>query len=256
MIPFDKIALIGSGNVSYAYSKALKNNGITPSYIYTRSADRIPEIEESFGLKATSDFDELLDCDLIIIAVKDDAISEVASKFEDYKGLLVHTSGTKPSTILNKVENYGVLYPLQTLTKDFDIDFKKVPLLINASSSVSLEKLSCLAKMMSDVVIHCTDEDRGAIHLSAVFVCNFVNVMLQIGDGLLENKAFGVSIFESLVKETVDKAFALGPENALTGPAKRGDFETIERHKKLLENNHSEKKIYELLTSYIINKSR
>ena len=109
---------------------------------------------------------------------------------------------------------------------------------------------------MSDVVVDCNDDDRKLIHLSAVYVCNFVNVMLQIGDKLLENKGLDVSLFESLVKETVDKAFALGPKNALTGPAKRGDVETIERHKKLLENNHEERKIYELLTNYIINKCR
>lgn len=256
MIPFDKIALIGSGNVAYAYSKALKDNGISPSFIYTRSVGKIPEIEKTLGLKATSDFDELLGCDLIIIAVKDDAIYEVASNLKNYKGLLVHTSGTKPSSILNHVENYGVLYPLQTLTKDFDVDFKKVPLLVNASSSICFEKLKSLANIMSDVVFECSDDDRSAIHLSAVFVCNFVNVMLQIGDKLLENKVVNISIFESLVKETVDKAFVMGPKNALTGPAKRGDFETIEKHKKSLENNIDEKKIYELLTSYIINKCR
>lgn len=256
MNPFEKIALIGSGNVAYAYSKALMNNGISPSYIYTRSVDKIPEIEKYFGLNATSNFDELFDCDLIIIAVNDDAICEVAANLKNYKGLLVHTSGTKPSYALNHVENYGVLYPLQTLTKDFDVDFKKIPLLVNASNSVCLQKLKSLANIMSNVVFECSDEDRGAIHLSAVFVCNFVNVMLQIGDKLLEDKGFNVSIFESLVKETIDKAFVLGPGCALTGPAKRGDFETIEKHEKLLENNLDEKKIYELLTSYIINKCR
>lgn len=256
MIPFDKIALIGSGNVAYAYNKALKNNGIQPFCIYTRSSDKIAEIERTFAVKATSNFDDLLECDLIIIAVKDDAIQEVSLNLKNYKGLLVHTSGTQPSSILNRIENYGVLYPLQTLTKDFDVDFKKVPLLINASSSIYLEKIKILAKMMSDVVIECNDEDRRLIHLSAVYVCNFVNVMLQIGDKLLEDKGLNVSIFESLVKETVDKAFALGPKNALTGPAKRGDMETIERHKKLLDNKPDEKIIYELLTDYIINKCR
>ena len=256
MIPFDKIALIGSGNVAYAYNKALKNNGIHPFCVFTRSLDKISEIEEKFGVMATSSFDVLLDCDLVIIAVNDDAIHEVSLNLKNYKGLLVHTSGTQTSSVLNHIENYGVLYPLQTLTKDFDVDFKKVPLLINASSSMYLEKIKTLARIMSDVVIECNDEDRRLIHLSAVYVCNFVNVMLQIGDKLLEDKGLNVSIFESLVKETIDKAFALGPKNALTGPAKRGDVETIERHKKLLENKPEEKKIYELLTNYIINKCR
>ena len=168
----------------------------------------------------------------------------------------MHTSGTQPSSALDNVDNYGVLYPLQTLTKDFEVDFKKVPLLINASSACYLEKLRALANMMSDVVLECNDDDRGMIHLSAVYVCNFVNVMLQVGDKLLAKKGLDVSIFESLVKETISKAFALGPKNALTGPAKRGDVETINRHKRLLEDNPEEKEIYELLTNYIINKCR
>lgn len=256
MIPFEKIALVGSGNVAYAYSKALKNNGMNPSYIYTRSCEKIPEIEKSLGIKATSNFEDLIDCDLVIIAVKDDAIRDVSLNLKNIKGLLVHTSGTQPASILDHAENYGVLYPLQTLTKDFDVDFKKVPLLINASSKGCMEKLKALANIMSDVVIECDDDDRKLIHLSAVFVCNFVNVMLQIGDKLLGDKGLDVSIFKSLVKETVDKAFALGPQNALTGPAKRGDVETIGKHIKLLEHNPDEKSIYEMLTNYIINKCR
>ena len=256
MIPFDKIALIGSGNVAYAYIKALKNNGIKPSCVFARSRDKINEIESCLGIKATSDFNDLFDSDLIIIAVKDDAIAEVALNLKKYKGLLVHTSGTQPASALNCVDNFGVLYPLQTLTKNFEVDFKKVPLLINASSSIYLEKLKSLANVMSDDVVECDDSDRALIHLSAVYVCNFVNVMLQIGDKLLENKNFDVSIFESLVKETVNKAFAMKPKNALTGPAKRGDVETIERHKSLLKNHLDEKEIYELLTDYIINKCK
>ena len=47
---------------------------------------------------------------------------------------------------------------------------------------------------------------------------------------------------------------ALGPEKALTGPAKRGDINTINKHKLMLDNNLEEKMIYEMLTNYILNK--
>ena len=254
MIPFEKIAIVGSGNVAYTYSKVLKDNGIVPLCIYVRDLNRISQIEEEFGVKTTSDYNELLNCDLIIIAVKDDAIGEVASKLQNYKGMLVHTSGTQSSEILNVVDNYGIIYPLQTLTKDYDIDFKSVPVLINASSPESLERLKFLARKMSDVVIECSDDDRRYIHMNAVYVSNFVNVMLQIGNRLLEEKSFDISILEPLVKETVNKAFRIGAEKALTGPARRGDFETINKHLQLLDNNKEEKEIYELLTNYIINK--
>jgi predicted short-subunit dehydrogenase-like oxidoreductase (DUF2520 family) len=254
MIPFENIAIIGSGNVAYTYSKVLKDNGINLKYVFVRNQDKISEVEKKFGVKAVSDYETIFSCDLIIIAVKDDAIADVASHLKNYKGVLVHTSGTQNSTILQIVENYGIIYPLQTLTKDYEIDFKSVPLLINASSSEVKDKLRVVAKKMSDVVIECSDEDRRYIHMNAVYVSNFVNVMLQIGEKLLKEKSLDISILEPLVRETVNKAFSMGAEKALTGPARRGDKETINKHLNLLKDNNEEKEIYKLLTNYIINK--
>lgn len=256
MIPFEKIALVGSGNVAYAYSNVLKNNGINVSCIYTRNPENNRSIEKDLGIPVTNNYEDLLDTDIVIIAVKDDSIALVSENFNDYKGLLLHTSGTKPSSILNDVENHGVLYPLQTFTKDRNVDFRKVPLLINASSAQNLERLKALAERMSDIVIHCSDTERLRIHAAAVYVSNFVNVMLQIGSKILDENSLHLSLLESLVRETVDKSFAIGPEKALTGPAKRADYETIKSHIRLLENNIDEKEIYELLTSYIIKHNR
>lgn len=254
MSPFRKIAIVGSGNVANTYTKILKNNGICPEYILIRDEGRIEEIKESFGVEAIVDYGKLSECDLVIIAVNDDAIGEVASRLSGFKGLLVHTSGTQASHILNVVDNYGVIYPLQTLTKNYDVDFKSVPLLINASSEENKDRLRMLAEKMSGVVMECSDEERRYLHMSAVFVCNFVNLMLQIGGKLLGDKNINISVFEPLVRETVNKAFAMGPENALTGPAVRGDRETIKKHLAMLDDYSDEKKIYELLTDYIINK--
>lgn len=277
MIPFENIAIIGSGNVACTYAKVLKNNGVGLKYILIRNQNKIKEIKTKnkclilgtecpysfeehpetnplFDVELISDYEKLYLCDLIIIAVNDDAIGEVASKLPNYKGVLVHTSGTQDSAILQCADNYGVIYPLQTLSKDYPVDFKSVPVLINASSREVRVKLRCLAEMMSDMVFDCSDEDRRYIHMNAVYVSNFVNVMLQIGNKLLEEKSFDISILESLVKETVNKAFRMGAEKALTGPARRGDMETINKHLQLLDNNREEREIYQLLTNYILNK--
>lgn len=254
MIPFENVAIIGSGNVAYAYSKALKDNGINPKYVLVRNRETIAEVERLFGVKTIIEYEKLSDCDLIIIAVKDDAIKEVASRLHNYKGVLVHTSGTQSSSVLNVVENYGIIYPLQTISKDYDIDFKSVPLLINASTPEVKDKLMSMAQIMSDIVIECTDEDRCYIHMNAVYVSNFVNVMLQIGEKLLKKKSLDISILEPLVKETIKKSFVMGAESALTGPARRHDMNTIQNHLNLLNDDVEEKKIYELLTDYILKK--
>ena len=254
MIPFKKIALIGAGNVAYNIAKVLKNNGVIPFCIYTRSASKIQEIQEKTGITAVCNYNELRDCDLIIVAVKDDAIRDVSLNLKGFKALVVHTSGTQSSSLLNHLDNYGVMYPLQTFSKDVDVDFKKIPFLINASSKDNIDNLKMFVKNFSDVVIECTDENRGFIHMSAVYVSNFVNVMLQIGNKFLEEKGLDVLLLQPLVMETVNKSFEMGANDALTGPARRADFNTIDKHKIMLKDYEDEKKIYELLTNYIIKK--
>lgn len=254
MSPFNKISFIGAGNVAFNYVNVLKNNGIYPNFVLVRNENKLLQIQNDFGVKATAHYDDILDSDMIIVAVNDEAIKDVASNLIDFKGIVVHTSGTQPSSVLNIAENYGVLYPLQTMTKKNVTDFEKVPLLITASSSEVLEKIHKFAEMMSENVVECSDEDRRYIHLSAVFVCNFVNLMLQIGGDLIEDKGFEISVFRHLVDETIDNAFAYGAKNALTGPARRGDMDTINKHLSLLKDKNDEKKIYEMLTDFIINK--
>ncbi len=250
----EKISFVGSGNVAFNLCNVLKNNNIHPDYILIRNNEKLSEVENLFSTKTTTNYNDIINSELIIIAVNDESIEEVVSHLINYKGIVVHTSGTQSSLLLKQFDNHGVIYPLQTLTRDVVADFKKLPLLITASSSEVLKKIHTFAKMMSDNVMECSDENRRFIHLSAVFVCNFVNVMLQIGGELLEDKGFSINLFENLVRETIDKAFMVGPQNSLTGPARRGDFDTIKKHLSLLENSTEKKEIYELLTNYIVNK--
>ena len=254
--PFHKIALIGSGNVAYSISKALKNKGIEISYIYVHNPDNLYSVERDLNIKATTSYQDLYFCDLIIIAVKDDAIQEVASNLREFDGLVVHTSGIKPVDILGNCARKGVFYPLQTMSKERTIDFSDTPILICSSSPEDLNILKTLASAISGKVYTCSDEQKKYIHLSAVFVSNFVNLMLNIGNEILEDNGLSVEIMESLIKETIEKTMKLGPGKALTGPAKRGDMTTISCHEALLRNYPAEKEIYKLLTNYILNKYR
>lgn len=78
--------------------------------------------------EATDNLDNLRkDADLYIISVKDDAIGEIVSKAGHSNALWVHTSGSVPMEILSGIgDRYGVLYPMQTFSKDVDVDMEKV----------------------------------------------------------------------------------------------------------------------------------
>lgn len=254
MLQFGKIAIVGAGNVAYTLCKLLKGKEIEPFCVFVRDPEKAEKVRADLNVEVVSSYGKLLESDLTIIAVKDDAISEVASHLVDYKGFVVHTSGTKSSELLNKSMRYGVFYPLQTISKEREILFDEIPLLIYANSSEDLAKLHEFAELFSSKVYECDDKQRKAIHLSAVYVSNFTNVMLGIGDKLLKDNGLSLEIMKPLVMEMIEKSFELSPEKALTGPARRGDFATIAEHEKMLADNPDELAIYMILTDYIIEK--
>ena len=249
---FGKIAVVGAGNVAYTLCKVLKNKEINPCCVYVRNASAAEKMRQDLNVEVVSDYKKVLESDFLIIAVNDDAISEVASHLADYKGLAVHTSGTRSSEVLNGIERYGVFYPLQTMSKEREVSFDDVPLLIYANSPEDLIRLHGFAKLLSLNVNYCDDEQRKAIHLSAVFVSNFTNVMLGVGDKLLKDNGLSLDVMRPLVMEMIQKSFDVSPEKVLTGPAKRGDFATIQAHEEMLSNMPEELEIYKVLTNYIV----
>ena len=251
---FGKIAIIGAGNTAYTLCKVLKSKEIEPFCVLVRNPEKAEKVREDLGVEVVFSYEKVLESDLAIIAVNDDAISEVAVYLIDYKGLVVHTSGTKPSELLNRSMRFGVFYPLQTMSKTREISFDEIPLLIYANSPDDVEMLSRFAKQFSNKVEFCDDEQRKAIHLAAVYVSNFTNVMLGIGDKLLKENGLSLDLMRPLVMEMMKKSFEISPEKALTGPARRGDFATIGEHEKMLAYNPDELAIYMILTDYIIDK--
>ncbi len=249
---FGKIGIAGAGNLACVLCKALINKGIMPCCIYVRDKTKVDDLARELGGRVVDDINELMDCDIVIVAVKDDAIEEVAAKLSGFQGLLLHTSGIKSMDALLPVKRRGVFYPLQTFSKGKKIDSKTTPILINSFASEDLSLLEDLASTIFGTVYHCDDEKRKKIHLAAVFMCNFVDVMMGIGADLLNAENLSLALMKPLVMETMDKIFMTNPHDALTGPARRKDFGTIAMHREMLENSHDELEIYDILTDYIL----
>ena len=95
-----KISIIGAGNVATQLALALRKAGHSIVQICNRSNDAGEELAKTVGATFTSNFKGLEDADVYIIAVKDDAISDVASQLKLKGKIVVHTSGTKTAEIL------------------------------------------------------------------------------------------------------------------------------------------------------------
>lgn len=246
-----KISLIGSGNVAQHLINAFtKNEHIELVQVFSRKKTSLENILSTD--KIITDLSDLKEADLYIIAVTDDAISEVSEKLPFENRLVVHTSGTSSIEILNSKNRRGVFYPLQTFSKDKKVDFSIIPICLEAASQNDYLILQTVAQNISNAVFPIVSEQRKALHVSAVFVNNFTNHLYQIGQEICTEHQVPFEILKPLIQETAEKIKFINPNEAQTGPAKRNDTNTIDAHLDYL-TDENQKKIYKILTQSIQN---
>ena len=250
------ITIIGTGNVAWHIAPALEQAGHIINEVYGRCEDKALLLHERLDnpLIATSlDFSRS-EATLFIIAVSDNAIDTIASGIVlPEKAILVHTSGTVPMTRLQVtgLNNIGVFYPLQTISRNRDISFRGLPLLIEASNPSTQNELVKISKSLGAHTAFASSKDRQGIHLAAVFANNFTNHMIDIAGQVMREKSLDVNLLKPLIRETVEKALAQNPTSAQTGPATRGDTDTMQSHIQQLEFNPQLQELYQLVSTNI-----
>lgn len=171
--------------------------------------------------------------DLLVVATPDAAIAPVAARVEPVAGTVVaHLAGSLGLDVLAGHPRRGALHPLVALP----------------SAAVGADRLRAGAwfAVAGDALVQqvvddlggrsfaVADEDRAAYHAAACIASNHLVALL----GQVERVAGAVGVpmqaYLDLVRATVDNVEALGPRAALTGPAARGDWATIDRHRSAL----------------------
>lgn len=249
-----RITLIGSGNVAQHLIKAFaKSELIEIVQVYSRKKEALSAVIE-FD-KITNDFEDLKEADFYIIAVSDKAIADVSKQLPFQNRIVVHTSGAASLDVLDSKNRKGVFYPLQTFSKNKDIDFSTIPMCLEAENTFDFRILETVAKGISNAVFAINSDQRKALHVSAVFVNNFTNHLYQIGQEICEEHQVPFEILKPLIRETAEKINTLNPIDAQTGPAKRNDSVTINAHLDYL-TTENQKNIYKTLTQSIQNNGK
>ena len=149
-------------------------------------------------------------------------------------------------------ENYGVFYPLQTFSKDKELDYKEIPFFIEGSSKSAVDILTSLASLISKNVYEADSDKRKRLHIAAVFACNFANHLVGIADDILKENGMDYTVLLPLLKETIGKLYLLPPSMAQTGPAVRNDTTVMKAHEEMLVDNPEYLGIYRALSQSII----
>ena len=167
----------------------------------------------------------------------------------------LHTSGTMPISVFGDDKPHaGIFYPLQTFSKARVIeDFSTVPVFFEARGIDDISAVYSLALTITSHVYETTQHDRERLHVAGVYACNFANLMYTMAAELLQNTHIPFSALLPLIDETAAKIHTLLPQEAQTGPARRGDENVMAHHLALLDEE--KRQLYRLLSDAIRKRS-
>lgn len=244
-----KVVLIGSGNLASHLSHALID-APNVELIQRLSKNNTNSRYFDSAVPVINEFSALSKADIYILAVNDDAIADVSKNLNHVQGLVLHTSGSVAMNTLDPNLRRGVLYPAQSFSLDKQIDFKKVPLAIETENIEDHKLLTSLASELSDRIYELDSEGREKLHVAAVFANNFSNYMFYCAEELCHQAGISFDILKPMIMETAIKVQDLSPSESQTGPARRNDKLTINRHVEQLKGD--KKVIYKNVTDAII----
>lgn len=262
-----KTILIGAGNLATHLGHALRKVGVPIVQVYSRTPESASALATRLQCAYTTKVEEIsAEAELYVFAVRDAVLEEVAQKVNAHltqsatdtsfatgaNALFVHTAGSMSMNAL-PFERRGVCYPMQTFSKEREVDFSEIPVFVESQTDAPL--LLQLAQRLSKRSMMLDEEKRKYLHVAAVFACNFTNHMYDLCATLLESHGIPFEVMRPLIDETARKVHTLTPHEAQTGPAVRYDTNVMQRHLECI-SDPTMKQIYKLLSESIHDKLR
>lgn len=249
-----KVVIIGSGNVATVLGRRLKQNNHEIVQVISRNEIHAKALaDELGGSYADVNGNVNQDADIYLVAISDGSLYSLKNWLHLGKKLVVHTAGSVPIEVLKDIsENYGVLYPLQSLRKEIEPD-NPITLLIDGNNDHSLSIIREVANSISIKVSRMNDEERLKLHVAAVVVSNFTNHLYALTESFCNSENVDFNLLAPLIKETAARIGNFSPTQMQTGPAVRNDVFTLDKHLRLLTNHPRLRYIYLKLTDSILN---
>lgn len=255
-----RIVLIGAGNVATHLGLALQDVGWEVVQVYSRTSESASDLATRLCVPFVTSLDEVcMDADVYLVMVKDAVLQDLVPAI--IKGrenaLFLHTAGSMPMEVWKGVAcHYGVLYPMQTFSKQREVDFSTVSFFVEASGKEELAILKSIASSLSPKVYEATSVQRTYLHMAAVFACNFANHMYALCAYLLEKQGLPFDAMLPLIDETARKVHELHPRDAQTGPAVRRDTNVMYKHQEMLAEEPELRELYEKISNNICHSDR
>lgn len=267
-----RVVVLGAGRVATHLVPALVQAGHKVVQVWSRTETSARVLAEANRVSYTDEIAAVEpDADVYIACLTDEALPEVAGNllrlFEKVDGtddsirggarrakrLFLHTAGSVSMDVWKQAGavHYGILYPLQTFSKDRVVNMGDVSFFVEASDDEAMARIESLAFSLSDKVFRADSKRRARLHIAAVFACNFVNAMYDAAHQLLAEDKIPFEVLLPLIDETAAKVHTLAPREAQTGPAVRGDVAVMHSHMEALAQDKELQGLYESISRLI-----
>lgn len=254
-----KIVLIGAGRLACNLGHALLHAGHNILQVYSRTLVSARQLADKIGAIPVTDIANIrCDADVYIFSIKDSVLADLIPLIckNIRHAIFLHTAGSVSIDVFKcNATHYGVLYPLQTFTKNRILDFKTIPCFLEYNDDITRSVLVDLSQSISNNIRFVNSEERKYVHLAAVFACNFVNHCYTIASDILSRHNMPFELLLPLIDETARKVHEIDPIDSQTGPAVRFDENIINKQIKMLEYNPILKDIYNLMSTSIHRKT-
>ncbi len=244
------VSIIGAGAVGRSLAFALCDGGCIPEAIYSKRTVSASTLARSLGTKIFGAVSVArLSSKIVIISVPDAEIGLVAAQIAENSGSLkgmifLHTSGALTSDELlplrRKGGSVGSIHPLQTFSKRRSrTEFTNVHCAIEGDAD-AVKAARAVARIIGARHFTIRKNEKIVYHIAAVFASNYLVTLLSVSERLgrtisIQEKNFR-RIIAPLVNQTVENILRTSPADALTGPIKRGDGNTVSKHIRKLES--------------------
>lgn len=247
-----KILLVGTGRVAFHLGHAMVGANHHLIGVVGRNTEHTDRLSKALGTVSFSLNEALPQTDIILIAVSDDAIADVALNIPISDAVLIHTSGASDLDKLLPHPDRAVLWPLMSLSPGEPMDFKHVPIVVDGNTDRARQVVRYLAESLSVQVSELNHQQRELVHAAAAISLNFPLHLLARAQDLLKDQNIDPAILLPSFLAMAQKATAIGASGALTGPARRGDLGTIHHHLDRLTADAELRAAYARLSSMIL----
>jgi predicted short-subunit dehydrogenase-like oxidoreductase (DUF2520 family) len=247
------IGVVGAGRVGTAIAVLLRKAGHRVVAVAGGSATRDRAARYLPGVRVTDGQSVARDAGVVLIGTPDSAIAEVCEQLALAGAVgtgqaVIHLSGATRLDALAPARSAGAeilsIHPLQTCPS-VDAALARLPgarFAVTAEEENALALGELLARDAGGVPFRLADEGKPLYHAAAVFASNYLVTLTALA-AELEDRAGVPDPLDALLplqRATIENVDALGPGDALTGPAIRGDAGTVEANLEALAKHAPE----------------